>query len=56
MNFGWLDGSLDAVSGKNTDKSIEKVTERLLAKNIIFSLSFAALISLLRKWEYNIFN
>ena len=41
VKFGWLDEHLDAVCGENTDKSIEKLTERLQAKNIIFPFSFS---------------
>ena len=36
-----LDGRLDAVCGENIDKSIEKLTGRFLAKNIIFPFSFS---------------
>ena len=56
VKFGWLDGRLDAVCGENTDKSIEKLTERLQAKNIICPIFIAALYIKLskRKWKYNI--
>ena len=36
-----LDGRLDALCGENIDKSIEKLTECLLAKNIKFPFSFS---------------
>ena len=47
---------LDAVCGEGTDKSIEKLTERLQAKNILCPIFiFIAAHNLsIRKWEYNI--